>query len=172
MNMKKIYDYLRELEITNCEKLTNDKIKSQFFLLAKIYHPDVAEEIFKDGKKFSVIKESANFLSNNLNYVNAVLSGKEDSPYNYAKQNFSQEYNDFNAEALTWINIKSENIHLVAYEKDKKILYISFVTSQKLTYYYHNINVDLYEQFLNAQSPESFLVSKIMLHFNHGIIHG
>lgn len=55
------------------EPVEEEKIKQQYRAISKIYHPDVANERYKDGKRFTELKEARDFLLENINYVNEAI---------------------------------------------------------------------------------------------------
>ena len=70
MDMKKANECIKSLELDPSKELTLDSIKSQFRKLSKIYHPDLANSMYKDGKKFIEINEAYNYLNKNYEEIN------------------------------------------------------------------------------------------------------
>ena len=65
----KIDECLKILNIDKSKEITLDIIKSQFRKLSKVYHPDLCEEKYKDGKKFMELNDAYNYLNENINNI-------------------------------------------------------------------------------------------------------
>lgn len=70
----KIISYLNLLELPIDKPITQDAVIDAYRKLSKIYHPDVANSRYKDGKKFIELQEAKDYLLNNLSYVNNLIS--------------------------------------------------------------------------------------------------
>ena len=65
----KIDECLKILSLDKTKDITLDIIKSQFRKLSKIYHPDLCEPKYKDGKKFIELNDAYNYLNQNFNNI-------------------------------------------------------------------------------------------------------
>ena len=73
-NYENIKKYIELLELPQDEQLNLEKIKQQYRLLFKKYHPDYTQcEEYKDGKKLKKITEAYQYLQDNIDYVNNLL---------------------------------------------------------------------------------------------------
>lgn len=71
------------------EKYLNEQVvKSKYRKLASKYHPDVCEEIYKDGEMFKKINEASSYLIDNLDEVNKYLA----DPIKYNEENVNYNY--------------------------------------------------------------------------------
>lgn len=66
------YVTLLELDIKN--EITVKEINDQYRRLAKIYHPDVANSRYNDGKKFKELNNAKTYLIENIEIVNMYIS--------------------------------------------------------------------------------------------------
>ena len=57
-DIKKINECISVLEIHNSNELALDDIKRHYRKLVHKYHPDSAEEQYRDGKKFIELKDA------------------------------------------------------------------------------------------------------------------
>ena len=65
----KIDECLKILNLDKTKDISLDTIKSQFRKLSKIYHPDLCEPKYKDGKKFMELNDAYNYLNDNINNI-------------------------------------------------------------------------------------------------------
>lgn len=104
----KIITYLNLLELPLNKIVTKEKIEEAYRKLSHIYHPDVANSRYKDGKKFIELKNAKEFLINNISYVNQIINGNysdfktNDNQYNYYNSNFYSEYDNGENEYERW----------------------------------------------------------------------
>lgn len=91
--MMKIMKYLILLELENKNKIDEQMIQKSFRELSFIYHPDMAEERYKDGKRFVELQQAREYLISNISYVNNILSGgTTNTPYSsYSSYSYSEE---------------------------------------------------------------------------------
>lgn len=88
--MMKIMKYLILLELENENKIDEQMIQKSFRELSFIYHPDMAEERYKDGKRFVELQQAREYLISNISYVNNILSGgASNTPY--SSYSYSEE---------------------------------------------------------------------------------
>ena len=69
----KIISYLNILELATDKPISEEIVKEAYRKLAQIYHPDVANARYKDGKKFIQLKEARDFLIDNIDSVNSLI---------------------------------------------------------------------------------------------------
>lgn len=69
----KIISYLNILELPNDNLITSDQVNEAYRKLSHIYHPDVANARYKDGKKFVELKDAHDYLIDNIDYVNNLI---------------------------------------------------------------------------------------------------
>lgn len=68
-----IIQYLTLLELDIDKTITHQNIQSQFRKLSHIYHPDIANERYSDGKKFIELQQAKEYLISNIEYVNIMI---------------------------------------------------------------------------------------------------
>lgn len=62
VNVAKAIRYIQLLELNEDEDITIDDIKDSYRQLSKIYHPDIANKRYTDGKKFTELKDAHDYL--------------------------------------------------------------------------------------------------------------
>ena len=70
--------YIQLLELNEDTDITEEDITSSYRALSKIYHPDIANSRYKDGKKFNELKKARDYL---LEYIEDVNSIRKDYFY-------------------------------------------------------------------------------------------
>ena len=68
-----IIQYLTLLELDIDKTITHQNIQSQFRKLSHIYHPDIANERYSDGKKFIELQQAKEYLISNIEYLNIMI---------------------------------------------------------------------------------------------------
>lgn len=68
-----IISYLNLLELPTNKPITEEDVQSSYRKLSKIYHPDVANDRYKDGKKFIQLQEAREYLISNISEVNSLI---------------------------------------------------------------------------------------------------
>ena len=82
----KIMKYLTLLELDNENKVDEQLIQKKFRELSFTYHPDLADEKYKDGKRFVELQEAREYLISNITYVNKILFNKTSNRSYYEEQ--------------------------------------------------------------------------------------
>ena len=78
----KIMKYLTLLELENETKIDEQMIQRNFRKLAFMYHPDRADERYKDGKRFIELQQAREYLVSNIIVVNRILSNRSSNSTN------------------------------------------------------------------------------------------
>ena len=81
----KIISYLNILELPNDKPITVDLVNEAYRKLSHIYHPDVANARYKDGKKFVELKDAHDYLIENIDYVNGLIRNSFSSNGNQSR---------------------------------------------------------------------------------------
>ena len=76
MDVKLIVKYLTLLELPLDKFLTIEKVKENYRKLSHVYHPDAANERYKDGKKFIELKEAYEYVINHINEINKEMGNE------------------------------------------------------------------------------------------------
>lgn len=88
----KIISYLNIIELPNDKPISTDIVNESYRKLSHIYHPDVANARYKDGKKFVELKEAREYLLKNLSYINDLIrNGFSNSSSKSSSSNNNQE---------------------------------------------------------------------------------
>ena len=74
VTIKMIIEYLKIMELDLNTPIDKDIIAKNYRRLSKKYHPDVADKKYSDGKKMSELNNANDFLRNNIEYVNLLIS--------------------------------------------------------------------------------------------------
>ncbi len=118
---EKVLDALKELEIKPDHNIDEYEIKKSYLRLAKIYHPDTcSNEIYKDGNKFSSMKESYDYVKNNINLANEVINNTinpNNKTYNYYNSSNSFDNFDYNSFNTSYQN--GQTYYYYSYEPNK-----------------------------------------------------
>ena len=95
----KIISYLNILELPVNTLISKESIMIAYRKLAHIYHPDVANARYKDGKKFKELLEAKDYLLNNIDYVNTFIrngfsftDSRTNNNYDYEKWKHEEEF--------------------------------------------------------------------------------
>lgn len=97
----KIISYLTLLELDIKTQISKEMVIDAYRKLAQIYHPDVANSRYKDGKKFIELQEAKDYLINNMSYVNSLIrtgfssattNTKSSNDYAYEKWKQEEEF--------------------------------------------------------------------------------
>ena len=70
---KDIIKMLVLLELSTDEPYSEQDVSTNYRKLSKIYHPDVANERYKDGSKFKELLEAKDYLLANVTHVNSLI---------------------------------------------------------------------------------------------------
>lgn len=73
MDEQKIIEYLSVLDLPMSSPISKEQLKEQYLRLEKIYKPEVAPAAFKDGKRYALIKEAYQNISQLLPKVNLYI---------------------------------------------------------------------------------------------------
>lgn len=87
----KVISYLTLLELSIDSKITEEQVKTAYRRLSKIYHPDLSNERYKDGKKFIQLQEAKDYLINNLSYVNRLIASNFSTGSSHTSSNYDYE---------------------------------------------------------------------------------
>ena len=87
----KVISYLTLLELSTDSKITEEQVKTAYRRLSKIYHPDLSNERYKDGKKFIQLQEVKDYLINNLSYVNRLIASNFSTGFSHTSNNYDYE---------------------------------------------------------------------------------
>lgn len=87
----KIISYLNIMELTINSPISEVVVKDAYKKLAQIYHPDVAKERYKDGKKFIELQNAKEYLLNNISYVNSLIRNGFSQSSSYSTSNDAYE---------------------------------------------------------------------------------
>ena len=96
-NEVKIISMLTLLELPLDSEVSPNDINDQYKKLVKVYHPDVANNRYKDGKKFIELQHAKDYLLQNINEVNRTIlrgffsSNSSNSYYNQQEERRRQE---------------------------------------------------------------------------------
>ena len=89
----KIISYLNILELPIDQPINAEIVNGAYRKLSKIYHPDVANDRYKDGKKFIELQNARDYLIANVDIVNSAISNgfsssfsTSDAAYEHWKQ--------------------------------------------------------------------------------------
>ena len=132
-DVKSIIVHLAELELLDENTITEEIIRSQFRKLTKVYHPDVAPQAFKDGKKFRKIKEANDYLVSHIDDANIYLhNGSMRAGSNQPQQeaNYSRR-TEYSYESSQNSNASSEG-------KYKSDSYQSYSSAENTNYTHKN----------------------------------
>lgn len=95
----KVLDALQELEIKPDHNIEESELKKSYLRLAKMYHPDTcSDNRYKDGSEFSKMKDSYDYIKNNINLANEVINNTinpDNKTYNYYSN--SNTFSGFNS---------------------------------------------------------------------------
>ena len=101
----KIITYLTLLELDIENLISKEMVIDAYKKLSKVYHPDVANNRYKDGKKFIELQQAKNYLIENISYVNSLImagfssfSSNVNNDYAYEKWKQEQEFKQRKAE--------------------------------------------------------------------------
>ena len=61
--------YIQLLELNDDEDITIEDVNNAYRQLSKIYHPDIANSRYGDGKKFVELQEAKDYLLENIEEV-------------------------------------------------------------------------------------------------------
>ena len=64
--------YVQLLELNHDNDITVDDVEDSYRALSKIYHPDIANKRYSDGKKFMELKEARDYLIEYIDDVNVL----------------------------------------------------------------------------------------------------
>lgn len=64
--------YIQLLELNEDTDITEEDVISSYKALSKIYHPDIANSRYKDGKKFNELKKARDYLLEYIEDVNSI----------------------------------------------------------------------------------------------------
>jgi uncharacterized metal-binding protein YceD (DUF177 family)/uncharacterized protein YktA (UPF0223 family) len=87
----KVISYLTLLELSTDLKINEEQVKTAYRQLSKIYHPDLSNEKYKDGKKFIQLQEAKDYLINNLAYVNRLIASNFSTGSSHTSSNYDYE---------------------------------------------------------------------------------
>lgn len=92
----KVISYLNILELPIDSEISKEIVVNAYRKLVQIYHPDVANNRYKDGKKFIELQKAKDYLINNITSVNILImtgfSSVSSKPYNdYVYEKWKQE---------------------------------------------------------------------------------
>ena len=90
MDNSQIKKYILLLELPLDKAISLDDIKRAYIRLSKKYHPDTASVEYKDGKKFTELTRSKDYLIDNLDYVNRIIANGQ------INSSYSSSYSPFN----------------------------------------------------------------------------
>ena len=65
--------YIQLLELNEDEDITIEDLKKNYRQLSQIYHPDIANSRYSDGKKFMELKKAYDYLLENIDEINKVV---------------------------------------------------------------------------------------------------
>lgn len=65
--------YIQLLELNEDEDITIEDLKKNYRQLSQIYHPDIANSRYSDGKKFMELKKAYDYLLENIYEINKVV---------------------------------------------------------------------------------------------------
>lgn len=119
----KIIKYLILLELDSNTFITEEMINKQYHKLAKIYHPDLADEKFKNGEKFIQLQEAKDYLLKNIYKVNNILNN------NFSENSFEEDIRENTEEQ----NVIEEKIYIM-FELKKILEYVSSIKYSKHEY--------------------------------------
>lgn len=71
--------------------------------------------------------------------------------------------------SLKWVNVISSNLEKVAYEEKDRILYVAFKKNKNI-YFYSDVPVQVYNEFLMARSKGKFFYNFIKFRYKFGAI--
>lgn len=88
---EKTYNALRVLGINELREVDAKTLKQAYLKQAKLYHPDTCQnEKYKDGKMFNLVKQSYDFLNEDINRTNENINNILNP--NNKTYNYNQEY--------------------------------------------------------------------------------
>lgn len=120
----KVLEALKELEIKPDHNIDEAEIKKSYLRLAKLYHPDTCnDEQYKDGNKFSSMKDSYDYIKNNMNLANEVINNTinpNNKTYNYYRN--PNSFNNFNYNSYNTSYQNGQTYYYYSFDpnKDKK----------------------------------------------------
>ena len=86
-----IISYLNIMELPLDAPINEDIVNNAYRKLVKIYHPDVANDRYKDGIKFIELKKAREYLLNNITYVNSVIKSGFSKSNSYSTSDYAYE---------------------------------------------------------------------------------
>lgn len=111
MDNATIKNYILLLELPLNKAITLDDIKRAYRRLSKKYHPDTAGVEYKDGKKFTELTKAKDFLTENIDYVNRIISNGQINSKKSTFNLFEDSYEDVETswyEAYYWEQVRRE----------------------------------------------------------------
>lgn len=134
----------------------DDYIKSRYYMLSKVYHPDVCDEKYRDGKMFQLCSSGKDFLIDNKDVVKSYLNIPNDimrqqfirmiklTDYDFTQIQFFSSLSDdvilFSKTALAIISVNTPDLlfhlccNIIAKLKSKGDMWVScsFVSIVKM----------------------------------------
>ena len=158
------------LQLNQGEEIDLDYLKRQFRKFAKVYHPDTADEQYRDGEMFKKLKVAFDFASNNIDEINDYLMQKTytntfSSQRKAAKGRYYAERvgdsRPYNIEKCLWETVDSSSLEYIYYDADRKYFFVLFRTNRSAVYCYVDVDYEEYNKYLKAASKGSYINRQI-----------
>lgn len=88
---KVVIQYLTILELSLDKTITKEMVKQQYRKLVHVYHPDASVDIYHDGERFQLLQKAYEYLSNDIDYVNALIRNDFRSPSSSSDSDFREQ---------------------------------------------------------------------------------
>lgn len=155
----KIISYLTLLELDIKTQISKEMVIDAYRKLAQIYHPDVANSRYKDGKKFIELQEAKDYLINNMSYVNSLIRTGFSSATTNTKSSNDYAYEKWKQE--------EDRLRKQREEEEKKRKETEEIEKKKVFSYEQAVSLFYKQRYNEAQKLfeklEDYLDSKIYL---------